>query len=107
MTGKNKNDKILANAQVLLGIIALSQEDPEEAKECFAKAVVLGSRTGQINQSILNGTNEALPLRRIPSASTKITPIENVSLDRLGIQLERGELESTQMMEPNTKTVLP
>lgn len=105
MAGKNENDKILADAQVLLGIIALSLEDPEEANQCFAKAVVLGNRTGQINQSILNATNEALPLRRIPSASAKIAPIENVSLDRLVIQLDRGELESTHMIELNAKTV--
>lgn len=100
----NKRLKTLADAQIILGIIAFQEADIAEANQFFNKAIDTGSRLALLNKSILNEE----PHSFIKANDRNIQMLDNIgdlSLDRLITNLERENLLPDKILEINDQIV--
>ena len=102
---KQNNNKLISDAQVLLGIIQAQQNETAEATASFQQAIKANNRLGTLNFNILQGVDNASPAST-RDGSANIEQIENISLDKLVSQLNIGGLDVKKDFEINKKTKL-
>lgn len=100
----NKRSKTVADAQIILGIIASQEADMAGANQFFDKAIATGSTLALLNKSILN--EEPHSLNKANDRSIQMLDnIGDLSLDRLITNLERGNLSPDKMLEINSQVI--
>jgi tetratricopeptide (TPR) repeat protein len=105
MAEKQGNDKVIADAHVLLGIIEAKQQNTAQAQEWFGQAIDAKNSLGSLNLLVLQG--EDLPSAALPGRSFSAPEkIDDISLDQMVNQLYQGSLNPQKQIEINKKTLL-
>ncbi len=101
---KEGRKKTVADAQVLLGILAAQEDETASAIGFFDQAVANGSSLGMINKNIL--LEKTMPATPAASALGMAKPdrIGEVSLDKLVVDLQRENLVPELLIEIDQRT---
>ena len=97
---------VVADANVLLGILAANEENVPEADLFFDKAIALGSSMAMYNKNLLSGLGEKIT--RTPAVTgthRERQKINGISMEKLVAQLQRGQLIPTYQIDLDRETV--
>jgi len=97
-------EKTVADAHVLLGILAAQESETDRAVAFFNQAITQGSSLGEVNKDILQ--EQSNPSQTTSSSLSMARPdrIGELSLDQLVIDLQRERLTPSLLMEIDHRT---
>ena len=104
LAGDQGNEKLISDANVLIGIIKARQNQKEAAASFFDQSRQVNNPLGELNWTILKG--ESLPTPTgIGLALAKSESIENVDMDGVVNELYLGGLNPTRQVKINRKVI--